>query len=215
MLTQFILIIRNIGLLVFIDESGCPGFKLSKGSSQFFIIGMVLFEDKTLAYHVSQHIADLRKKLRVAAEFKFSKTHNSVKDIFFETLPSRAFKIRALVVNKSLIHSTTLRTDVDSFYHYFMKKLVECDNGVLCHASITVDGSGDREFKRELSAYIRKCIPKGKIKNFQYKDSKKVDLLQLADMCVGAIARNYEKKNSKWLNILREKNLVNDIWNFK
>ena len=202
-------------MLVFIDESGCPGFKLSKGSSKFFIIGMVLFEDKDIAYEVSQNISKLRIKLRVAAEFKFSKTHDSIKDRFFECLPPKAFKFRALVVNKSLIHSTILRTNVDSFYHYFIKKLLECDNGALCNASIVVDGSGDREFKRELSVYIRKCIPRGKIKNFQFKDSKKVDLLQLADMCVGALARSYEKKNYRWLTILKEKNLINDVWNFE
>ena len=33
-------------MLVFIDDSGDPGFKLGKGSTSHFIIGMVIFDDE-------------------------------------------------------------------------------------------------------------------------------------------------------------------------
>ncbi len=32
-------------MLVFIDDSGDPGFKLDKGSSKFFVISLVIFND--------------------------------------------------------------------------------------------------------------------------------------------------------------------------
>lgn len=32
-------------MLVFIDDSGDPGFKLDKGSSRFFVICSVIFDD--------------------------------------------------------------------------------------------------------------------------------------------------------------------------
>lgn len=33
-------------MLVFLDDSGDPGFKLDRGSSAFFVIACVIFEDK-------------------------------------------------------------------------------------------------------------------------------------------------------------------------
>lgn len=33
-------------MLVFIDDSGDPGFKLQKGSSLIFVIGCVIFDDE-------------------------------------------------------------------------------------------------------------------------------------------------------------------------
>ena len=33
-------------MLVFIDDSGDPGFKLGKGSSLIFVIGCIVFDDE-------------------------------------------------------------------------------------------------------------------------------------------------------------------------
>jgi hypothetical protein len=33
-------------MLVFIDDSGDPGFKLDRGSTPFFVIALVIFEDE-------------------------------------------------------------------------------------------------------------------------------------------------------------------------
>lgn len=88
-------------------------------------------------------------------------------------------------------------------------------------ASIKIDGSGDKEFKRALNSYLRKCIGENKIKKFKIADSKKDNLIQLADMVVGAIARSYNghkrKDASRWLDILKRKLKIkaSDIWDFK
>lgn len=70
-------------MLVLIDESGCSGFKLGKGSTPFFVIGMVTFFDFEEAEKASNKISELRTNLNIWPEFKFSKTHSDVKDIFF------------------------------------------------------------------------------------------------------------------------------------
>ena len=80
-----------------IDESGCPGFKLTKGSTPFFVVGMVIFKDFSQAEAASKAITDLRQTLSVNPEFKFSKTHPTVKDKFFDELCQYAFEVRALV----------------------------------------------------------------------------------------------------------------------
>ena len=79
----------------------------------------------------------------------------------------------------------------DSFYNYFVRMLMQYDNGVLQNASIKIDGSGDKEFKKALTSYLRKHVGEHKIKKFKFIDSQQDSLIQLADMVVGAIARSY------------------------
>lgn len=205
-------------MLVLIDESGCPGFKLTKGSTPYFIVSMVIFKDFDQAESASKAIAALKETLKVNPEFKFSKTHPSIKDKFFDEICQYEFEIRALVVNKSNIYSPQLRNDTDSFYNYFIKMLMQYDNDVLQNASIKIDGSGDKEFKKALSSYLRKYVGENKIKKFKFIDSKQDNLIQLADMVVGAIARSYSetrKDASRWLDMLKRKGKIKNIWEFK
>jgi hypothetical protein len=50
-------------MLVFIDDSGCAGFKFDKGSSRFFVISAVIFDDNLEAEKNSYF--DKRTKKRV------------------------------------------------------------------------------------------------------------------------------------------------------
>ena len=52
-------------MLVFIDESGDTGRKLDKGSSRYFVIVLITFEDNDEALACDQRIALLRKELRL------------------------------------------------------------------------------------------------------------------------------------------------------
>jgi len=67
-------------------------------------------------------------------------------------------------------------------------------------------------------SYLRKEIGSGKILKYRLIDSKKDNLIQLADMVVGAIARSYNenrKNNNQWLNILRKHGKIQNIWPFR
>ena len=108
-------------MLVLIDESGCPGFKLTKGSTPYFVVGMVIFKDFSKAEIASKAISELRQSLKINPEFKFSKTRREIKDQFFDTMCKYNFEVRALVVDKSKLYSCKLRNDADSFYNYFVK----------------------------------------------------------------------------------------------
>lgn len=50
-------------MLVFLDDSGDPGFKLDRGSSAFFVIACVIFEDKLDAEEVSLTMKRYRREL--------------------------------------------------------------------------------------------------------------------------------------------------------
>lgn len=204
-------------MLVLIDESGCPGFKLAKGSTPFFVVAMVIFKELKDAEETSKVIAKLREKLKINPEFKFSKTRSEIKDCFFNEISKYAFEVRAIVVDKSKIYSQKLRKSTDAFYNYFLKTLMQNDSGVLNDASIKIDGSGDKEFKKALTSYLRQSIGQHKIKKFKFTNSRNDNLIQLADMIAGAIARSYSEKRTngdRWLKILKKYRKTN-IWDFK
>jgi hypothetical protein len=50
-------------MLAFIDESGDPGFRVSKGSSAIFVTSMVMFPDSASALSTQRKIEALQKKL--------------------------------------------------------------------------------------------------------------------------------------------------------
>lgn len=202
-------------MLVFIDESGDPGFKVSKGSSPAFVIALVAFRDSEEASKAQKIIADLALKLKVKPEFKFSKCHSDVRDAFFDALQSVDFCVRALVVEKEKVHSGYLRSNKAAFYSFFVKTMLKFDNGLLKDAKVVIDGSGDRAFKKELSSYLRRHTLPGAIKAVRFSDSRNDELVQLADMCTGAIARSYRDNRTyekRWLKALSKK--IDDIWDF-
>jgi len=92
-------------MLVLIDESGDPGFKLSKGSSRYFAVAMVIFQDMQQAESASNAIRAARTTLRVNPEFKFNKCSDPVRNKFFDAVLPFNFAIRALVVDKAKIYS--------------------------------------------------------------------------------------------------------------
>ena len=65
---------------------------------------------------------------------------------------------------------------------------------------MVIDGSGRREFRRQLGSYLRKRINDTKgdarvIGKIKIQDAARNNLLQLADMVCGAVARSYTQKD--------------------
>ena len=203
-------------MLVLIDESGCCGFGV-KGVSPFFTLAMVIFDDFKEAEGISKEIANLRSKLNVKKEFKFSKTHPNVKKSFFSTISNYNFLVRALIVNKSRVTSNHLKQNCDHFYNYFLKILLEYDAGILNNSIIKIDGVGTKLFRRAMKSYLREQLGSNKIKKISFVDSQKDNLIQLADMVVGAIARTVSttKDKNNYFDILAKTGKIDNIWNFK
>lgn len=62
-------------MVVFLDDSGDPGFTVKKGSSPCFVIALVIFDDHLEAEACAVEIKKLRRELGLSDhfEFKFSK----------------------------------------------------------------------------------------------------------------------------------------------
>jgi hypothetical protein len=192
-------------MLVFIDESGCPGFKLNRDSDPVFVIGMVIFENGTDASVAQQAIEDLRRTTRHHSEFKFSKCRDEIRDAFFRAVCGCEFTVRALVVEKKWMVATGKTPR--AFFRSFAKELLKSDDGVLRNASVRIDGTGRRELARSLRRYFSAEL-RGKVREVRLADSARDPLIQLADMCVGAIARAYRDRpqSDRWLRMLNVRN---------
>lgn len=205
-------------MLVFIDESGDPGFELTQGSTPFFVIAMVCFSDETAASQAATVITSLRTELKVPREFKFSKCSDSYRDAFFDCISGCKFQSRYLIVEKKLIHSSNLKEHKETFYNYFIRQLLEHDGGLLEEAKIIIDGSGNSVFRSELQAYLRRNLPAQNVKNIRLKASHSDPLLQLADMCAGAIGRSCREGRdnaSRWRQKLSRNGQISNIWSFR
>jgi hypothetical protein len=202
-------------MLVFIDESGCPGFKFALGSDPVFAIGMVIFDKGEDARETEHTILAVRAQLGHRPEFKFSKSKDETRDAFFRAIVCCPFRVRALIVRKDLIYSRHLRQDHKSFYRYFVKMLMKHDNGMLHSADVRIDGSGSQEFRRTLGSYLRDELD-NRIRDVRMSDSAGDPLMQLADMCIGAITRaerSDREDRDRWRRMLAPR--IANIWRFR
>lgn len=205
-------------MLVFIDESGDPGFKLTKRSSPNFVTSMVIFDDHDQARACQKRISQLCGELRVKPEFKFSKLYSPYRDTFFEEISGFEFRTRSVVVQKELIYSETLRTVKETFYKFFIRNMLQHDGGALSNAKVVIDGSGDRVFKRAFRSYLRKNLDVNSVKKVELRDSVKDPLIQLADMTAGAVARSYRSDradSNRWRSTLHRNGQIENVWDFK
>ena len=106
-------------MLVFIDESGDPGFKVAKGSSPIFVAAMVIFQNGEDAIATETVIKRTMDRMQQWPEFKFNKCSANVKDEFFAAVRECPFAVRAIVVRKEAIYSPHLMTNKEDFYRFF------------------------------------------------------------------------------------------------
>ena len=62
-------------MLVFIDESGDPGLKIGSGSTDYFIVTLVAFEENDEALKTDQRIELLKHELGFPPHFEFHFTN--------------------------------------------------------------------------------------------------------------------------------------------
>lgn len=208
-------------MLVFIDDSGDPGFKLQKGSSQIFVIGCVIFDDELEAEKTAIAIKELRRRLKFPddVEFKFNKSSRKVRESFLKTINQYKFKFRCLVIHKKIVRSEELRRNKKSFYGYAIKLLLKHNGGSVRDAKIRIDGSGDRNFRRSFISYLRKQLnsaQKKVMRDCKLLDSKENVLIQMTDIITGSIYRSYQidkSDNAVYKKIIQRH--IEDEWKFR
>lgn len=207
--------------LVFIDDSGDPGFKLDKGSSSHFVIACVIFDDPLDAEETALAIKKFRRTLgwNQNREFKFNKTKKSIVIDLLKIVCEGNFSVRAICIDKAQIRSLELKNRQDSFYNYAIKEVLS-KSEMLHKASIRLDGHAGREYKKSAITYLRREVNahSQKIAKVKFVDSKTDNLVQLADLVAGSILRNAQANKSDrldYLGLLEQRGKIDNIWYFR
>ncbi len=196
--------------LVFIDDSGDPGFKEGVSSSTL-VLAAALFINPEIATIVNKEISDYRRLLgwKDEHEFKFRKAPKKIKLRFLEIVNRYHFEIYAVYINKANYLNVFKFSDDEKLYNWITKELLAIMP--LEEARVKADGKYGKSYKRRVRAYIRRELNTKdfkKIDDFDIKESNKDNLIQLADIIVGSINRSFQTDKTdseEYIRIIRKK----------
>ena len=197
--------------LIFIDDSGDPGFK--EVSSSNFVIAAALFVCPEVAISLSDRISDYRKSLgwRDDYEFKFAKIRKDIIINLLKIVSDYDFQIYAAYVDKSSFRQTSQIIDKEKLYNWTIKELLSMMP--IKEVKIEIDGRSSKQNMRKTAAYLRRELNRNGEKKLKIKFEDSVDdnLIQLADLIAGSINRSMtDKTDSKtYINIIKSK--ISDI----
>jgi hypothetical protein len=203
-------------MLVFIDDSGDPG--LGTRSSPVFVIALVIFDDNLVAEETALAIKKLRRELKFpdTVEFKFHKSRLPIKRKFIETVARYPFRVRAIVVEKTKIRAKGRGADKETFFNHIVMTVLKQTNGTVRNAKLRFDKRGERRMRNELRTYLSRELD-NKVKNIftdlKFVDSKKDNLVQLADMIAGCIAAYYKGSNKEFLSVMMKR--IEDVEEYR
>ena len=188
-------------MLAFVDESGDPGRKIANGSSQFFVVSLVTFEDHDEADDCDRRIEALRGELRVPPgfEFHFSENSNRIWDTFLAAVSPYSFFYHSFALNKDPnVLSGPGFNFKGSLYKFTARLTFENAKPYLDNAIVVLDSSGDRTVRNELATYLRRRVTdedgRKLIKKVKTQRSDGNNLLQLADYVASVSNRAFSGK---------------------
>lgn len=183
--------------------------KLESGSSPYFCILAVVFPDLFSADACERAIIGHRREMKRSPgyEFHFTNSANFARTAFLQCVAQEQFSYDAFVIDKKRLYSPKFN-DAKHFYE-FAAKLV-CDNAgsVMTNAKVVIDKNGDRAFLKRLQTSLKLLTGANGsqiVKKVTMQDSKSNDLVQLADMVCGAVARSITAGDFGFRELLKRK----------
>lgn len=203
---------RNIRQLVFIDDSGDPGFKAVSSSN--FVMAAALFLKPKVAEEIMREMDKYRASLgwKYNHEFKFSKNPKNVVIEMLKRISKYDFKVYAVYIDKKDFREITPALapffDREKLYNWTVKELLR--NLPLDTAKITIDGRSTKQYRKTTITYLRREINSNNSKrlDFKFDDSNTTDLLQLADLIAGSINRSLQSDKTDcevYLSMFKDK----------
>lgn len=187
---------KKSGQLIFIDDSGDPGFK--GATSNHFIMASVVFVDHDAATKANEAISNFRKALgwQDETEFKFRKTNKHIIKQLLNLVYTYDFQVYAVYVDKSDYKQMPPAFSREKLYNRAIKELLSIIP--MDAARIKIDGRSNRGHRMHIASYLRHKIniDNHKIKTIKHEDSKKDNLIQLADLVAGAINRSLQSNKT-------------------
>lgn len=170
--------------------------KLGSGSSEFFVVTAVIFRENFAASACDRSIDEFRRTLKCSPrfEFHFTNCRDALREQFLRRMATEAFCYYAFVLNKAKLYAEKFQRP-DEVYQTAAEFV--CDNArhLFTDAKVTIDKTGDRAFRKRLDRALKSRMtdPDGtcRIRKIGMEHSHSNNLVQLADMICGAVARDY------------------------
>lgn len=183
-------------MLAFVDESGDTGRKTISGTSRFFVVAVVIFQDNDAAQRCDDAIGRLRQELNLPASYEFHYKENpaKVKTAFLRRVSSHSFGYYVFAVDKTSGEiSDSDFANPEALYRFAIGMALESAKHLLNDARVVIDKRGGRRSRNELAAYIRRQFrdrtTHNPIREVKIQRSDGNNLLQLADYVVGVANR--------------------------
>jgi hypothetical protein len=204
-------------MLVFVDESGDAGMKLDGGSSSCFIVTAVLFEDHDEANTCDAQVELVRASLKLSPrhEFHFSKCSRAFRVRFLEEVAPFDFFYLAAVLDKRKLKRPAFE-EKEAVIRYASGLLFQEVKPYLKDAIIVVDARGAKDFRNQLSKYLKKRIKDdggpGLVKKVKTSRSHGNNFVQLADMVSGAVWRSLKDEDGSYRRLISHRELKVQLW---
>jgi hypothetical protein len=205
---------------VYVDESGDSGMSGKPGSTPYFVVAAVLFNDDEAASECRRAIRELMLRLEwhPRQEFKFNKADHTLRKRFFETIAAQDFWYNAVVLNKKELKGPGFQFK-DPFYKYTVRLVFTNAKPHLDRATVVMDQCGSRDFRDQMQSYLQKQVReadgRSPIRRVRTEKSHSCELVQMADMVVGAIARSFHpaRKDARtYRDMIRHRELGVQFW---
>lgn len=138
-----------------------------------------------------------------------------MREAFLKAVLPYQFFYYGIVINKQKLFGEGFKNR-ESFYKYASGLLFENAKEKLENAIVVMDESGRQLFKYQLAKYLKTKVNQTKncIKKVKMQNSKGNNLLQLADMIAGSIARSLDgvKKNNIYRKIIKPREIYVQSW---
>ena len=188
---------RIYAVLAFVDESGDTGIRRIGGTSRFFVVAVVIFQDNDAAQNCDDAIERLRRELDLPANYEFHYKENpaKIKVAFLRCISSHSFDYYVFAVDKALWRNSSSEfTNPEDLYKFSIGMALDSAKPVLDNARVVIDRRGDKRSRNELATYIRQRLREAggrfPVRKVKVQRSDGNNLLQLADYVVGVANRS-------------------------
>jgi hypothetical protein len=177
------------------DESGDVSFAFDKGASRYFVVAAI---STVMPDDLRQSLINFRNQARLAEEyeFKFNRvTTTTLRRRVFTLLAEQDFECWAVIADKTTLADTFRVMHGLDVYLYFVSELITLIPGFQReHATLILDEFGSsRQTRMELRRVLKARGVQPGFHQTRTARSRSEPLLQIADLCAGAISHRDTK----------------------
>ncbi len=166
--------------------------------------------DSDAARAVNNVIIEYRRSLgwRDKHEFKFRTTAKNIKLQFLKNVCKFPFEIYIVYLHKANHPNVFKFSDGEKLYNWATKELLAMMP--LEEAKVKIDGKYGKQYNLHVKTYIRKELntKSRKVADFSVQDSRRDNLIQLADIIAGSINRSFQTDKTdsdEYIHIIKKK----------